>query len=248
MAYTVATQTLVDTNSKAVVHVDGEGDGPDVSAVNIFDSSHSKYSLLTLTLSGAPTTNFCIGEVLTCDSQFLRVQDYTSGGTTVVVYRVTSATDVTPVAFASANNGPTTSEAIVGSVSGTSSVTTHSSTTGSFVEKSVSVTSLRWSVSTGHSAKLFYNGGTADQDICYLTGGGIWDSTNHFTPVGMGSAAGNSGFVLGDIQLVTVGAASGDTLTIQVGIQKGAGYEQPLFAKNSTLGYGPNEHGFGDYY
>ena len=39
-----------------------------------------------------------------------------------------------------------------------------------------------------------------------------------------------------------------DTLTIQVGIQKGAGYEQPLFAKNSTLGYGPNEHGFGDYY
>ena len=44
----------------------------------------------------------------------------------------------------------------------------------------------------------------------------------------MGAAAGNSGFVLGDIQLVTVGAASGDTLTIQVGIQKGAGYEQPF--------------------
>ena len=154
MAYTVATQTLVDTNSKAVVHVDGEGDGPDVSAVNIFDSSHSKYSLLTLTLSGAPTTNFCIGEVLTCDSQFLRVQDYTSGGTTVVVYRVTSATDVTPLAFAAGNSGPTTSEAIVGSVSGTSSVTTHGSTTGSFVQKSVSVTSIRWSVSTGHSAKL----------------------------------------------------------------------------------------------
>ena len=50
------------------------------------------------------------------------------------------------------------------------------------------------------------------------------------------------------LELVTVGAADKDTLTIQVGIQKGAGYEQPLFAKNSTLGYGPNEHGFGDYY
>ena len=64
----------------------------------------------------------------------------------------------------------------------------------------------------------------------------------------MGAAAGNAGSVLGDIQLVTVGAADKDTLTIQVGIQKGAGYEQPLFAKNSTLGYGPNAHGFGDYY
>tara|TARA_R100000231_G_scaffold135074_1_gene109215 strand:+ start:1492 stop:2238 length:747 start_codon:yes stop_codon:yes gene_type:complete len=248
MAYTVATQTLVDTNSKAVVHVDGEGDGPDVSAVNIFDSSHSKYSLLTLTLSGAPTTNFCIGEVLTCDSQFLRVQDYTSGGTTVVVYRVTSASDVTPLAFAAGNNGPTTSEAIVGSVSGTSSVTTHGSTTGSFVQKSVSVTSVRWSVSTGHSAKLFYKGGTANQDICYLTGSGVWDSTNHFIPVGMGAAAGNSGSVLGDIQILTVGAASGDTLTVQVGIQKGAGYEQPLYAKNLSLGYNQGQHGFGDTY
>ena len=63
-------------------------------------------------------------------------------------------------------------------------------------KKSVSVTSIRWSVSTGHSAKLFYNGGTADQDICYLTGGGVWDSTNHFIPVGMGAAAGNSGSYL----------------------------------------------------
>ena len=113
MAYTVSTQTLVDTNSKAVVHVDGE-----------------------------------------CSS---------SG------------------------------EA---AVSGPSSVTTHGSTVGAFVEKSVSVTSIRWSVSTGQSAKLFYNGGTADQDICYLTGCGIWDSTNHFTPVGMGAAAGDAGSVL----------------------------------------------------
>ena len=249
MAYTVSTQTLVDTNSKAVVHVDGEcSSSGEVSATNIFDSSHSKYSLLTLTLSGAPTTNFCIGEVLTCDSQFLRVQDYTSGGTTVVVYRVTSATDVTPLAFAAGNSGPTTSEAIVGSVSGTSSVTTHSSTTGAFVQKSVSVTSIRWSVSTGHSAKLFYKGGTANQDICYLTGGGVWDSTNHFIPVGMGSAAGDAGSVLGDIQIVTVGAADKDTLTIQVGIQKGAGYEQPLYAKNLSLGYNQGQHGFGDTY
>ena len=43
-----------------------------------------------------------------------------------------------------------------------------------------------------------------DQDICYLTGGGIWDSTNHFTPVGMGSVI---VAVLGDIQIVTVGGA-----------------------------------------
>ena len=80
---------------------------------------------------------------------------------------------------------------LTGSVSGTHTITTHGSTTGSFVEKSVSVTSVRWSVSTGHSVTLFYNGGTVSQDIGYFTGGGVWDSSQiTFIPVGMGS--GNS--------------------------------------------------------
>ena len=64
----------------------------------------------------------------------------------------------------------------------------------------------------------------------------------------MGSAAGDAGSVLGDIQIVTLGAADKDTLTIQVGIQKGAGYEQPLYAKNLSLGYNQGQHGFGDTY
>ena len=122
----------------------------DVST-NIFDSSHSKYSLLTLTLSGPPTTNFCIGEVLTCDSQFLRVQDYTSGGTTVVVYRVTSQQMLH-------HHQIVDQPLLVFNCRFcfcTSSVTTHGSTTGSFVQKSVSVTSIRWSVSTGHSYKNY---------------------------------------------------------------------------------------------
>ena len=51
MAYAAATQTLVDTVNKAVVHVDAEDtDGTAaMSATTIFDSSASKYAQATLT-------------------------------------------------------------------------------------------------------------------------------------------------------------------------------------------------------
>ena len=235
MAYAAATQTLVDTVNKAVVHVDAEDtDGTAaMSATTIFDSSASKYAQATLTLSAATTLSdrFCIGEIITADSISMVVQNQVIGGTTMTVYRCTSGTDATPLGW-SGTTLPGTSEAIVGSVSGTHTITTHSGTAATFVTRSVEVTGLRWST-TGQITLLFA-GGTATQDIAHLAGNGVWDETNHFYPVGMGAAAG--GATLGDITIAGV-AQTLNHCTVQVVVKKLNGYDTPNYEGNAMLGY-----------
>ena len=235
MAYAAATQTLVDTVNKAVVHVDAEDtDGTAaMSATTIFDSSASKYAQATLTLSAATTLSdrFCIGEIITSDSISMVVQNQVLGGTTMTVYRCTSGTDATPLGW-SGTTLPGTSEAIVGSVSGTHTITTHSGTASTFVTRSVEVTGLRWNT-TGQITLLFA-GGTATQDIAHLAGNGVWDETNHFYPIGMGSAAG--GATLGDITIAAVAAAA-NHCTVQVVVKKLSGYDTPNYEGNGALGY-----------
>ena len=235
MAYAAATQTLVDTVNKAVVHVDAEDtDGTAaMSATTIFDSSASKYAQATLTLSAATTLSdrFCIGEIITADSISMVVQNQVIGGTTMTVYRCTSGTDATPLGW-SGTTLPGTSEAIVGSVSGTHTITTHSGTASTFVTRSVEVTGLRWNT-TGQITLLFA-GGTATQDIAHLAGNGVWDETNHFYPVGMGAAAG--GATLGDITIAAPAAAA-NHCTVQVVVKKLNGYDTPNYEGNAMLGY-----------
>jgi len=235
MAYVAATQTLVDTVNKAVVHVDAEDtDGTAaMSATTIFDSSASKYAQATLTLSAATTLSdrFCIGEIITSDSISMVVQNQVLGGTTMTVYRCTSGTDATPLGW-SGTTLPGTSEAIVGSVSGTHTITTHSGTASTFVTRSVEVTGLRWNT-TGQITLLFA-GGTATQDIAHLAGNGVWDETNHFYPVGMGTAAG--GATLGDITIAGV-AQTLNHCTVQVVVKKLNGYDTPNYEGNAPLGF-----------
>ena len=235
MAYAAATQTLVDTVNKAVVHVDAEDtDGTAaMSATTIFDSSASKYAQATLTLSAATTLSdrFCIGEIITSDSISMVVQNQVLGGTTMTVYRCTSGTDATPLGW-SGTTLPGTREAIVGSVSGTHTITTHSGTASTFVTRSVEVTGLRWNT-TGQITLLFA-GGTATQDIAHLAGNGVWDETNHFYPVGMGTAAG--GATLGDIT-IAAGAAAANHCTVQVVVKKLNGYDTPNYEGNAPLGF-----------
>ena len=235
MAYAAATQTLVDTVNKAVVHVDAEDtDGTAaMSATTIFDSSASKYAQATLTLSAATTLSdrFCIGEIITADSISMVVQNQVLGGTTMTVYRCTSGTDATPLGW-SGTTLPGTSQAIVGSVSGTHTITTHSGTASAFVTRSVEVTGLRWNT-TGQITLLFA-GGTATQDIAHLAGNGVWDETNHFYPVGMGAAAG--GATLGDITIAAPAAAA-NHCTVQVVVKKLNGYDTPNYEGNAPLGF-----------
>ena len=235
MAYAAATQTLVDTVNKAVVHVDAEDtDGTAaMSATTIFDSSASKYAQATLTLSAATTLSdrFCIGEIITADSISMVVQNQLIGGTTMTVYRCTSGTDATPLGW-SGTTLPGTSQAIVGSVSGTHTITTHSGTAATFVTRSVEVTAIRWN--TTGQITLQYAGGTAQQDIAHLAGNGVWDETNHFYPIGMGTAAG--GATLGDITIAAVAAAA-NHCTVQVVVKKLNGYDTPNYEGNGPLGY-----------
>ena len=235
MAYEAATQTLVDTVNKAVVHVDAEDtDGTAaMSATTIFDSSASKYAQATLTLSAVTTLSdrFCIGEIITSDSISMVVQNQVIGTNTMTVYRCTSGTDATPLGW-SGTTLPGTSQAIVGSVSGTHTITTHSGTASTFVTRSVEVTGLRWNT-TGQITLLFA-GGTATQDIAHLAGNGVWDETNHFYPVGMGAAAG--GATLGDITIAAPAAAA-NHCTVQVVVKKLNGYDTPNYEGNAPLGF-----------
>ena len=235
MAYAAATQTLVDTVNKAVVHVDAEDtDGTAaMSATTIFDSSASKYAQATLTLSAVTTLSdrFCIGEIITSDSISMVVQNQVIGTNTMTDYRCTSGTDATPLGW-SGTTLPGTSQAIVGSVSGTHTITTHSGTASTFVTRSVEVTGLRWNT-TGQITLLFA-GGTATQDIAHLAGNGVWDETNHFYPVGMGAAAG--GATLGDITIAAPAAAA-NHCTVQVVVKKLNGYDTPNYEGNAPLGF-----------
>ncbi len=69
-----------------------------------------------------------------------------------------------------------------------------------------------------------------------MGGGGVWDSTNHFIPVGMGSAA-PAAVTLGDIKAASHGAAASDTMTVQMTVKKISGYGVPNYEGNGPLGF-----------
>ena len=94
------------------------------------------------------------------------------------------------------------------------------------------MTGIRWN--TTGQITLQYAGGTAQQDIAHLAGNGVWDETNHFYPIGMGSAAG--GATLGDITIAAVAAAA-NHCTVQVVVKKLNGFDTPNYEGNAMLGY-----------
>jgi len=101
MAITKLVNTITDTNTKySVQHTGLAGDATDLSDSIFANLSALKYASATVTISAAPTANLCIGEVLTTNDStpiYLRVTDYTAGATTFKAYKVTSATDITPL-------------------------------------------------------------------------------------------------------------------------------------------------------
>jgi len=101
MAITKLTNTITDTNTKySVQHTGLAGDATDLSDSIFANLSLLKYASATVTLVSAPTANLCIGEVLTTNDStpiFLRVTDYTPAATTFKAYKVTSASDITPL-------------------------------------------------------------------------------------------------------------------------------------------------------
>ena len=87
MAITKLVNTLHDSHTKHRVVTTGLADGATELSSNVFvDVSGLKYATTTVTLAAAPSTNFCIGEILaTNDSPAVHmvVQDYEPAATTV---------------------------------------------------------------------------------------------------------------------------------------------------------------------
>jgi len=195
--------------------------------------------------SPAPTTNFCVGEILaTNDSPAVHmvVQDYDKAATTVSVYRCTSATDSTALAWASGvATAVGTGKTLTGSVSGLSSTTTHGSTALAITAKEVNIRHIWWDLASGIThCRIFFDGSGTEQTLMYLRGGstGAWNLAEVFgSALTMGAAAGNSAGVLGDVGVTTVGVASGDTYLIGLEVQKISGFNLPNFEQNIRLGY-----------
>ena len=238
MAYPIATKTLRDTASETVVHTTGLCGSGEVGAANIFDCSAATYALATLKLSAVTTLTdrWCIGEIISSsDSSAIHmvVQNQLIGTDKMSVYRCASASDSTPLGW-SGTTLPGTTKTLTGTVSSTHTITTHASTVSAADAKEVSLVGVKWSVSSGHSVVLTYVGGTATSQLVYLTGGGVWDSSNHFVPVTRGTAAG-AGVTYGDIQIASHGAAAADSLSVQSTIKKLTGYNTPNYEGNAAL-------------
>jgi len=258
MAITKLVNTLHDSHTKHRVVTTGLADGATELSSNVFvDVSALKYATTTLTLAAAPSTNFCIGETLTTNDGtpiFMVVQDYDAAATTVSVYRCTSATDPTPLGWASGvATGVGTGKTLTGSVSGLSSATTHASTRLAIASPTINLRKLWWNLPSGIDyTRIYFDGSDTEQTIAYITdsngyinyaGGG-----NHIGAIGMGAADGNTSNVLGDVCVTTEGAANKDSYMIGIEIGKLEGFELPNFFKNGQLGYAPNAHGFSDVY
>ena len=249
MALTTATNSIVDTNARTSKVVSALSGNTDEVASIIADVSTLKYALVTVTLAAAPTTNFCIGEIVsTNDSSpvHMVVQDYTAGASTFTAYRCTSGTDNTPLGWAAAanlNSVIAVGKTITGSISGLSSQLTHGSTRVLHIAKTISLTKVFWNVQTFKAIRLFFDGSGTEQTIMYLGGSGNLNLSERGGAIGMGAAAGDTSAVLGDLTATTIGAAANASFIVGFEIQKGDGFGAPLYEKNSLLGYSAYQAG-----
>ena len=177
MAITKLTNTITDTNTKYSVQHTGLADDATQLASSLWANlSALKYASATVTLASAPTTNLCIGEVLTTNDGtaiFLRVTDFTAGATTFKAYKVTSATDITPLGWtAETATDVGTGKTLTGGVSGLCSSLTHASTRLAIAAPKINLRKLWWNIASGIAhTRIFFDGSSAEQTIAYLVAG-----------------------------------------------------------------------------
>ena len=235
MADAVTSQKLIDTVHRTAYKFTNISDGDGESDVKKVDLSELNFAIKTVTLSAAPATNFCVGEILTFDAAgsaiYATVQDYRSGGTT-------SGTDQT----ITATGAPGAEKTISGSISGTSTITTHASTAIAGVTYNVTLEKLEWYTTNGAGAtggmdiKIEWDGSDSESLIAVVTGSGKIDFARHYAPVPI-NATGDTSDVLGDVQFTTVGHASGESYLIMMDFKKRSGFDRPVFGRNVELGY-----------
>ena len=230
MADAVTSQTLLDTEKKAIFKFTNISDGSGEANVKKIDVSTLTWAKHTITLSGAASPNFKIGEVLTVGAEKYLVTGFTAGASTVTVVGWDNTNKKATTIDASSSS----SDAVSGGVSG-SNTRTYSSIAE--LDFELLVTKIQW-ICNGMSVIVEWDGSGAEKVLAQLSGNGILNMPGLEWPGIPNNATGDSGAVLGDIQFTTVGNTSADSYTVIMECKKQApGYDIPAYEENGGLGY-----------
>ena len=234
------TQVLLNNEKKYVAKFFSDASESDVKKIDVSTLTWAKH---TLTLSGASTEKFKIGEVITVGaSETFLVTDFTSGATTVTVV----GWDNTNKKATAIDTGMSNGDAIVGGVTGAHTETVANS--GAFTELAYEllVTKIMW-ICNGLQVGIEWDGSGSEAYIAELSANGIWSMPAMELPGISNNASGDSGNVLGDIQFSTAGHGGTDSYTIIMECKKQApGYDVPQYDQNATLGF-PVDYKLGNY-
>ena len=225
------TQVLLDNEKKYVAKFFSDADESDVKKVDLSTLAWAKH---TMTLSGAASPNFKIGEVITVGAaETFIVVGFTAGASTLEVV----GWDNTNKKATAIDTGSSNGDAISGGVSGANTRTLANSGNLTGLEWNVLVTKIMW-ITNGLQVAIEWDGSDNEAYIAELAGNGSWSMPgNEFPGIGI-NAAGDSSEVLGDIQFSTTGHASGDSYTIIMELKKqGPGFDIPAYEQNVVLGY-----------
>ena len=225
------TQVLLDNEKKYIAKFFSDADESDVKKVDLSTLAWAKH---TMTLSGAASPNFKIGEVITVGAaETFIVTGFTAGASTVEVV----GWDNTNKKATSIDTGSSNGDAISGGVSGSHTETLANSGNLIGLEWNVLVTKIMW-ITNGLQVAIEWDGSDNEAYIAELSGNGSWSMPGNEWP-GIGiNAAGDASEVLGDIQFSTTGHASGDSYTIVMELKKQApGFDIPAYEENTSLGY-----------
>ena len=230
MADAVTSQTLLDTEKKSIFKFTNISDGTGEANVKKIDVSTLTWAKHTITLSGAASPNFKLGEVLTVGAEKYLVVGFTAGASTVTVVGWDNTNKKATAIDASSSS----SDAVSGGVSG-SNTRTYSSIAEQDFE--LLVTKIQW-ICNGMTVIVEWDGSAAEKVIAQLSGNGIINMHGAEWPGIPNNATGDSGAVLGDIQFTTVGHSSADSYTVIMECKKQApGYDYPAYEENASLGY-----------
>ena len=225
------TQVLLDNEKKYVAKFFSDADESDVKKVDLSTLAWAKH---TMTLSGAASPNFKIGEVITVGAaETFIVAGFTAGASTLEVVGWDNTNKKATSIDTSSSNG----DAIVGGVSGTNTRTLANSGNLTGLVWNVLVTKIMWAT-IGCQVGIEWDGSTAEKYIGEFGGNGSWSLPGMELP-GIGiNATGDSSEVLGDIQFTTADQGGTDSYTIIMELKKQApGYDIPQYEANASLGY-----------
>ena len=225
------TQVLLDNEKKYIAKFFSDADESDVKKVDLSTLAWAKH---TMTLSGAASPNFKIGEVITVGAaETFIVTGFTAGASTLEVV----GWDNTNKKATSIDTGSSNGDAIVGGVSGANTRTLANSGNLTGLEWNVLVTKIMWAT-IGCQVGIEWDGSGAEKYIGEFGGNGVWNMSQNELPGIPINATGDSGNVLGDIQFSTADQAGTDSYTIIMECKKQApGYDIPQYEQNAVLGY-----------